>query len=68
DHAGQNETSIMLTLRSDLVDMTQLPQDPSISPERILGKDPRHATVNIGKKYLDAAIRIIQQKLTAAGL
>jgi len=68
DHAGQNETSIMLALRPDLVDLTQLPPDPSPPPERILGKDPRHATDKLGKQYLDAAINILKEKFAKAGL
>jgi creatinine amidohydrolase len=68
DHAGQNETSIMLALRPDLVELSKLPQDPSISPERILGKDPRQATANLGKKYLDAAVKILKAKFAQAGL
>lgn len=68
DHAGQNETSIMLALRPDLVDQSKLPQDPSIFPERILGKDPRQATANLGKKYLDAAVKILKTKFAKAGL
>ncbi len=68
DHAGQNETSIMLALRPELVDISKLPQDPSISPERILGKDPRQATDKLGKKYLDAAVNIIKEKFVKSGL
>lgn len=68
DHAGQNETAIMLALRSDLVDLSKLTQDPAVTLERILGKDPRQATRKLGKKYLNAAVRIIKQKLTEAGL
>ena len=68
DHAGQNETSIMLALHPDLVDLTKLPEDPSTPPERILGKDPRHATAKLGKQYLDAAINILKEKFAKAGL
>lgn len=68
DHAGHNETSIMLALRPDLVDISKLPHDPKISPSRILGKDPRKATAKLGKKYLTTAINIIKQKLTEAGI
>jgi creatinine amidohydrolase len=68
DHAGQNETSIMLALRPDLVDLTKLPPDSSPPPERILGKDPRHATDKLGKQYLNATINILQAKFAKAGL
>jgi creatinine amidohydrolase len=68
DHAGQNETSIMLAIRPDLVDLSRLPQDAAISVERILGKDPRRATKKLGKKYLDAAVELVKQKFAKAGI
>ena len=68
DHAGQNETSIMLAIRPDLVDLSRLPQDPAIPVERILGKDPRHAKTKLGKKYLDAAVQLVKQQFVKAGI
>jgi creatinine amidohydrolase len=45
DHAGANETSIMMYLRSDLVEMRNLPQDTTIWPLGMMGNDPRiHAS------------------------
>jgi creatinine amidohydrolase len=68
DHAGQNETSIMLAIRPDLVDLSRLPQDSTIPVERILGKAPRRATTKLGNKYLDAAVDLVKQQFAKAGI
>jgi creatinine amidohydrolase len=67
DHAALNETSIMLALRPELVDISRLPEDPSIPPERILGEDPRKAASNLGNEYLSSAVEIVKQMLVKAG-
>lgn len=41
DHAGRWETSIMRTLRPELVDVNVLPKDKSIPPIGVYGEDPR---------------------------
>jgi len=41
DHAGKWETSIMRTLRPELVDVGVLPEDKSIPPIGVYGEDPR---------------------------
>lgn len=41
DHAGKWETSIMYTLRPELVDINVLPRDKSIPPIGVYGEDPR---------------------------
>ena len=41
DHAGKWETSIMRTLRPELVDISVLPEDKSIPPIGVYGEDPR---------------------------
>jgi creatinine amidohydrolase len=41
DHAGRWETSIMRTLRPELVDVSVLPKDKSIPPIGVYGEDPR---------------------------
>ena len=68
DHAGQNETSIMLAIRPDLVDLSRLPQDLTVPVERILGKDPRRAKTKLGNKYLDAAVELVKQQFAKAGI
>ena len=57
DHAGANETSIMMYLHPDLVKMDKLPSDPAIWPLGMLGKDPRiHASSKSGKEIVDYEI------------
>jgi len=41
DHAGKWETSIMQTLRPELVDVSVLPEDKNIPPIGVFGEDPR---------------------------
>ncbi len=57
DHAGANETSIMMYLHPDLVKMDNLPSDPEVWPLGMLGKDPRiHASSKSGKDIVDYEI------------
>ncbi|NLG28030.1 MAG: creatininase family protein, partial [Chloroflexi bacterium] len=49
DHAAMNETSLMLALRPDLVEMAALPARPEEWPLAVEGKDPRrHASADLG--------------------
>jgi len=58
DHAGANETSIMMYLHPDLVNMSNLPSDPSVWPLGMLGKDPRtHASSSHGKDIVDFEVK-----------
>jgi creatinine amidohydrolase len=68
DHAGRNETSLMLALRPDLVDLGQLSHDPEIWPQGVAGHDPRHASIEHGQECLQASVALVRQKLVAAGL
>jgi creatinine amidohydrolase len=57
DHAGANETSIMMYVRPELVEMGNLPKDTAIWPLGMLGKDPRtHASRAFGKSIVDFEI------------
>lgn len=57
DHAGANETSIMMYLRPELVKMDNLPPDTAVWPLGMLGKDPRiHASKEFGKSIVDFEI------------
>jgi creatinine amidohydrolase len=54
DHAGANETSIMMYLYPDLVHIEKLPADTSVWPKGMLGKDPRiHASSRHGKNIIE---------------
>jgi len=69
DHAGANESSIMMYLHSHLVHMEKLPADTAVWPLGMLGSDPRtHASYKLGKKIVDFEVnkmkKIIQEELS----
>jgi creatinine amidohydrolase len=68
DHAARNETSLMLALRPELVDLSQLPHDPAIWPQGVTGEDPLQASGEHGRECLAASVVIVRQKLEEAGL
>lgn len=54
DHAGANETSLMMALRPDLVQMENLPKDTAEWLLGVGGRDPRiHASKAFGKEIID---------------
>jgi creatinine amidohydrolase len=58
DHAGANETSIVMYVRPDLVKMQNLPQDKSAWPLGMMGNDPRtNASSKYGKAIIDFEIK-----------
>jgi len=59
DHAGANETSIMMYVRPDLVRrMENLPKDSARWPMGMLGNDPRtDASSKYGKANIDFEIK-----------
>lgn len=58
DHAGANETSIMMYVHPELVEMDNLPRDPAIWPLGMLGMDPRiHASKKFGKSIIDFEVK-----------
>ncbi|HOZ46684.1 MAG TPA: creatininase family protein [Candidatus Hydrogenedentes bacterium] len=53
DHAAANETSLMMALHEDLVEMGNLDPDPEVAPLGIGGDDPRtHASAERGRKAI----------------
>jgi len=53
DHAGANETSLVMALRPDLVQMDNLDPDPGKFPLAVGSKDPRtDASPDLGKKAI----------------
>jgi creatinine amidohydrolase len=51
DHAAAIETSLLLHLASDTVDLDALDPDPAVAPQGVGGDDPRtHATAAFGKE------------------
>jgi len=58
DHAAANETSIMMAVRPDLVNMDRLPAGTSTWPLGMMGDDPRiRASRTYGKKIVDFEVR-----------
>jgi len=54
DHAAMNETSLMMALRPELVQMENLPKDPDEWPLAVGGRDPRvHASPEVGRKAIE---------------
>ncbi|HUW59472.1 MAG TPA: creatininase family protein [Candidatus Bathyarchaeia archaeon] len=68
DHAALNETSLMLHLRPDLVDISRLPQSRAESPQGVSGKDPRDATAAQGKQWVNASVELVGRMFAQAGL
>lgn len=70
DHAGANETSIMLATTPELVKMENLPKDPNVWPKGIMGRDPRlHATAQFGRRIIEANLvkmeRLLLEELSS---
>lgn len=54
DHAAMNETSLLMALRPELVQMENLPSDAEKWPVGVSGKDPRKfATPEVGNKSIN---------------
>ena len=68
DHAGRNETSIMLAVAPELVDLAQLPEDRAEWPQGVGGEDPRDATAEYGEELLEATVALIGRKLEELGV
>jgi creatinine amidohydrolase len=68
DHAARNETSLMMHLRPDLVDLSQLPSSRSTWPQGVAGEDPRDATAAYGKECLQKSVELVRQVFAEAGL
>ena len=64
DHAAAWETSLMMHLRPDLVDLSKLPGDPKAKLVGILGRDPRkYATREFGRKGVEAIIKRVETRV-----
>ncbi len=68
DHAGRKETSLMLHIRPDLVDMMALPRDLNEWPQGVSGQDPRDANADYGRICLDASVEVVGKLFSDAGL
>ena len=68
DHAGRNETSIMLAADPDLVDLARLPEDPDIWPQGVAGEDPRLSSAEYGERLLEDTLKLIGEQLDRLGI
>ncbi len=64
DHAAAWETSLMMALRPELVDLSRLPEDPNEKLIGVGGRDPRRfASRDYGEQGLKAIIEQIEEKV-----
>jgi creatinine amidohydrolase len=68
DHAGQNETSLLMAVDPDLVDLSRLPEDPAVWPQGVAGEDPRLATPEYGDRLLNKTVELIGAYLDRLGI
>ncbi len=67
DHAGKNETSLMLAHFPALVDLGRLPAERSVWPQGVAGEDPRDATAAHGEACIAASLALIEEALQQSG-
>jgi creatinine amidohydrolase len=67
DHAATNETSLMMALHPEWVDLTAIAdQEPLVG---IWGTDPRtHASAELGNQIIRAQIEWLRDRLTGFGI
>ena len=68
DHAARNETSLMMHLRPDLVDLSQLPASRDVWPQGVGGQDPRDASAAYGKECFETSVELVRRMFAEAGL
>jgi len=68
DHAGRNETSVLLAVAPELVDLAQLPKDRAEWPQGVGGEDPRDASRAYGQELIEDTLELIGQKLDELGV
>lgn len=66
DHAGPWETSLLMALRPDLVDLTQLPEDKNATSVGVGPKNPRfYASVKFGKRGVREIVKFFEEKINS---
>ena len=66
DHAGGNETSLVMAIRPELVDLGALDADRQVWPQGVSGEDPRDATAEHGRDCMEVSIALVGELLAAA--
>jgi creatinine amidohydrolase len=67
DHAGRNETSLMMALHGGLVDLGRLSAAPAPLPRGISGEDPRDASVDHGEWCIAESLAALETTLRSLG-
>ena len=68
DHAGRNETSVLMAIAPELVDLSQLPTDRKEWPQGVAGEDPRDATPTFGEDLIQHTLALIGARLDELGV
>ena len=68
DHAAKNETSLVMALKPDLVDLSQLSSNREVWPQGVGGQDPRDATADLGRKWVKASVETVKKMFQEAGV
>ncbi len=68
DHAGRNETSILMAVAPELVDLSRLSSDRTQWPQGVGGEDPRDATAAFGEELIASTVALIGAKLDELGI
>jgi creatinine amidohydrolase len=64
DHAAANETSLMMALEPELVEIENLPKDLKEKPLGLLGEDPRKdASINSGRTIIERQLNNMEKCL-----
>lgn len=67
DHAARNETSLMMAIYPQLVDLSQLSADRAEWPQGVAGEDPRDATAAHGEACLEHCLALLEAALARTG-
>jgi creatinine amidohydrolase len=68
DHAARNETSLVMALRPELVDLKKLSSDRSVWPQGVGGEDPRDSTAKHGEECISICLSLLESKLKELGV
>jgi len=68
DHAGRNETSVLMAVAPHLVDLSRLSPDRDQWPQGVAGEDPRDATPEYGEELIEATVALIGDRLQEIGV
>jgi creatinine amidohydrolase len=68
DHAAKNETSMMMAISPDLVELSRLSEDRTEWPVGVDGVDPRESNPEFGQAAIDRSIEALERAFNRAGI